>query len=93
MYTDDWLNVLNQIPKNSRITLTGGDPLMFKDFEKIFEKANQIAETNMITNGLLINDQKMEKLRKEIQSVVDIFTSGNLSKAEILTKEPLGEEL
>ena len=29
---------------------------------KSFAKANQIAETNMITNGILINDQKMEKL-------------------------------
>ena len=33
----------------------------------------------------------MEKLRKEIQSVVDIFTSGNLSKAEILTKELMND--
>ena len=45
MYTDDWLNVLNQIPKNSRITLTGGEPTLYKDFEMLFIKANEIAET------------------------------------------------
>ena len=29
----------------------------------------------------------MEKLKEHIQSVVDIFNSGNLSKAELLTKK------
>ena len=57
MTTENWLHVLDQIPKNSRITLTGGDPFMFKDFDKIFKRANEVAETNMITNGLLITDQ------------------------------------
>ena len=33
MTTDDWLRVINQIPKNSRITLTGGEPLVYKDFD------------------------------------------------------------
>ena len=32
---------INQIPKNSRITLTGGDPFMIKDFETIFSKVNE----------------------------------------------------
>ena len=41
MRTEDWIKVINQIPKNSRITLTGGDPFMFKDFETIFSKANE----------------------------------------------------
>ena len=65
MRAKDWIKVINQIPKNSRITLTGGDPFMFKDFEIIFSKANEIAETNMITNGLLLKNQKIEKLVNE----------------------------
>ena len=48
MTTENWLNVLDQIPKNSRITLTGGDPFMFKDFEKIFKRANEVAETKRV---------------------------------------------
>lgn len=83
MTTDNWLNLLDQIPKNSRITLTGGDPFMFKDFEKIFAKANQIAETNMITNGILINDQKMEKLLDQENFkvlAISIDTIGNINR-------------
>ena len=53
MLTNDWINLIDQIPQAPRITLTGGDPFMFKDFLKIFKKANQKAETNMITNGIL----------------------------------------
>ena len=31
----------------------------------------------------------MEKLKKHIQSIIDIFKSGNLSKAELLTKQAI----
>ena len=40
METEDWIKVIDQIPKNSRITLTGGEPLVFKGFDEIFIKAN-----------------------------------------------------
>ena len=83
MKTEDWLKVIGQIPKNSRITLTGGDPFMFQDFETIFSKANEIAETNMITNGLLLTDQKIEKLVNEKNFkvlAVSIDTIGNVNR-------------
>ena len=83
MTTENWLNVLDQIPKNSRITLTGGDPFMFKDFAKIFKRANEVAETNMITNGLLITDQKIEKLLNEKNFkvlAISIDTIGNYNR-------------
>ena len=38
-----------------------------------------------IRNGF--NDQNMEKLKKEIQFVVDVYKSGDFHKAELLTKE------
>ena len=62
MSTENWLNVIDQIPEKSRITLTGGEPLVFQDFDKIFSKANNIAETNIVTNGLLLSNQKIEQL-------------------------------
>ena len=83
MRTEDWIKVINQIPKNSRITLTGGDPFMFKDFETIFSKANEVAETNMITNGLLLNNQKIEKLLDEENFkvlAISIDTIGNVNR-------------
>jgi len=38
-----------------------------------------------IINGF--NDQKMEKLKKDIQLVVDVYKSGDFYKAELLVKE------
>ena len=51
---------------------------MIKKFD-IFKKARLINYNS--TNKL------MEKLKKEIQSVVGIYKSGNLEKAELLTKK------
>ena len=44
------------MPKDSRITLTGGEPLAYKGFKEIFLKANEENYTNIITNGTLLND-------------------------------------
>ena len=65
MYTSDWMNVISQIPANSRITLTGGEPLVYKDFKEIFVRANQIGETNIVTNGLLLDNENINLLLKE----------------------------
>ena len=44
MSTENWLELINQVPKGSRITLTGGEPLVYKDFEKILWKLTNIAK-------------------------------------------------
>ena len=83
MTTEDWLKVVNQIPKHSRISLTGGEPLVFKDFDMIFAKANEFSETNIITNGLLLDGQKVERLidQKNFKILgVSIDTIGNINR-------------
>lgn len=83
MSTENWLNVIDQIPEKSRITLTGGEPLVFQDFDKIFSKANNIAETNIVTNGLLLSNQKIEQLinQKNFKVLgVSIDTIGNVNR-------------
>ncbi len=83
METEDWIKVIDQIPKNSRITLTGGEPLVYKDFDLIFSKANQNAETNIVSNGLLLSNQKIEKILSEKNFKilgVSIDTIGNTNR-------------
>ena len=65
MNGDEWLNLIKQIPKNSRITMTGGEPMVFKNFNTIFAKANEFCETNIISNGLLLYNEKIEQLISE----------------------------
>ena len=83
METGDWIKVLDQIPDNSRITLTGGEPTVYKDFEMLFSKANEIAETNMITNGLLLGNQRIDHLlnHKNFKVLaISIDTLGNKNR-------------
>jgi len=83
MTTDDWLKVIRQVPKDSRITLTGGEPLVYKDFDMIFMEANKFGETNIVTNGLLLSNQKIEELIKQKNFKVlgvSIDTIGNVNR-------------
>ena len=65
MSPDDWLKLIDEIPHGSRITLTGGEPLVFQNFKEIFIKANKKCETNIITNGLLIDENIIELFLNE----------------------------
>ena len=54
MTAEDWIKLSDQLPKGSRVTLTGGEPVVIKDFRKIFDHVASRFECNMITNGLLL---------------------------------------
>ena len=56
MTADDWIKLTDQLPENSRVTLTGGEPIVIKDFRKIFDHVASKFECNMITNGLLLTE-------------------------------------
>jgi len=83
MNTDDWLKLIEEIPSQSRITLTGGEPLVYKDFNQIFKKANLKNETNIVSNGVLLNDKVMDTLLSEKNFKVlgiSIDTLGNVNR-------------
>ncbi len=58
MTTSDWLTLAKQLPFYSRVTLTGGEPLMFPGFEEVFSYVAKRYECNMISNGLLLRNKK-----------------------------------
>ncbi|MDP2635440.1 MULTISPECIES: radical SAM protein [unclassified Pseudoalteromonas] len=60
MTTQDWLNVVKQLPEYARVTFTGGEPLAFKDFEVIVNAVADKHECNIITNGLLLSEKKID---------------------------------
>ncbi|WP_066360798.1 radical SAM protein [Aliarcobacter cryaerophilus] len=55
--TKQWIDLINEIPDYARITFTGGEPFMFKGFEEVFKKAIEKHTCNIISNGLLLNDE------------------------------------
>lgn len=62
MSSDDWINVAKQLPDYARITLTGGEPLILPNFEKIFAFIAERFCCNVITNGLLLTKEKINYL-------------------------------
>ena len=62
MTTEDWINLSKQLPDYARITLTGGEPLMFKGFEEVFREVADKFDCNIITNGLLLTEKEIDFL-------------------------------
>jgi MoaA/NifB/PqqE/SkfB family radical SAM enzyme len=60
MTAKDWIKLTNELPPNSRVTLTGGEPVVLKDFRKVFDYVASKFECNMITNGILLTENLID---------------------------------
>ena len=60
MTKSDWLNFIDELPLGSRVTLTGGEPLVFKGFDEILAKLTKNHFVNIISNGVLLNEKFIE---------------------------------
>ena len=52
--TDEWFNIIDQIPWYSFVTLVGGEPLIRKDFIDILMKTAKktFGKLNVVSNGI-----------------------------------------
>ena len=64
--TEEWINIINQIPIFGFISIIGGEPLIRKDFSEIYKAASERVprRVNVYTNALLLNDKIMDDFVK-----------------------------
>ena len=57
--TEEWKNVIDQLPFYSIATLVGGEPLVRNDFIDILAYASKriMNKVHVVSNGILINDE------------------------------------
>ena len=66
MTTDEWINIINQIPFYSIVSFVGGEPLLREDFIKILRACSKRVhhKTHLITNGVLMDDRIVSAIVK-----------------------------
>ena len=57
-----WNNLTDQLPHYARVTFTGGEPLLFKQFKEVFSHVAQKHDCNIITNGMLLSEDIIDFL-------------------------------
>ncbi len=62
MTAEDWIAFSKQLPPYARVTFTGGEPLVFNGFDKVFKEVASKFECNMICNGLRLTEKKIDYL-------------------------------
>lgn len=65
MTAADWISLLDQLPEYATVTITGGEPLLFPDFEAVFTHITNRFPCNIISNGLLLNTDRLHMLLKQ----------------------------
>ncbi len=76
--TQDWFNIINQVPFYSFITLVGGEPLIRTDFIPILEKAckKTFGKVNVVSNGILIDDEIIKAFIKTKMILLSVSLDG-----------------
>lgn len=66
MTTQEWFNIIDQIPFYGFISLLGGEPLLRKDLIPILERASKqvMGKVNVISNGILLSEEIIDSFIK-----------------------------
>lgn len=60
--SEDWLHLIRQLPDYAHVTLTGGEPFLFKGFRDVFLEVTERHTCNIISNGLLLTEGLVDLL-------------------------------
>ena len=73
--TEDWLNIIKQIPRYAFVTLVGGEPLVRHDFCDILYAVSKrvYGKLNVVTNGILINEDVIDAFIKSKMNIEWLF--------------------
>lgn len=76
--TQEWFNIIEQIPFYSFVTLVGGEPLIRKDFIEILERTAKktFGKLNIVTNGILINDEIVDAFIRTKMMLLSVSLDG-----------------
>ncbi len=84
MTPEEWLRVIDQMPDYARVTLTGGEPLLFKGFMDVARAVGRRFNFNVISNGTLLSEKIIDRLLgiESFQVLsISIDTIGNVNRA------------
>jgi MoaA/NifB/PqqE/SkfB family radical SAM enzyme len=93
--TEDWIKVVEQLPDYAHVTLTGGEPFLFKGFKEVFLKVTEKHTCNIISNGLLLDEEVIDLLlsRKNFQVLsISVDNIGNTVRDVDVDKWKKAEE-
>lgn len=76
--TQEWFNIIDQIPFYSFVTLVGGEPLLRRDFISILEYAAKktFGKLNVVTNGTLITEEIIDAFIKTKMMLLSVSLDG-----------------
>lgn len=58
----DWIDFTKQLPSYARVTFCGGEPLLFPGFKEVFSYSAERFDCNLISNGVLLTEEKINFL-------------------------------
>ena len=59
---EEWLHVIEQVPRFSLITFTGGEPFVRKDFMELLTAASSRARTHFVSNTTMLPPDRAEAI-------------------------------
>lgn len=90
MTTQEWFNIIDQIPFYSFISLVAGEVTVREDFFEILEKCckKTFSKVSLITNGVLLNADSIKKYIKNNMLLFSVSIDGYESNHDKIRNKP-----
>ena len=75
----DWIKIVKQLPSYARVVFFGGEPLLYKEFNKIYEIVSSRFPCTIVTNGTLLDE-----------NIIDLLLSTNGLKNIFISIDDIG---
>ncbi len=87
--TQEWFDIINQIPAFSLITFCAGEVLIKKDFIDIYKKASEkFRKVTVISNGLALNEEIIDSFIKNKLMLLSVSLDAYGKKHDEIRKFP-----
>ena len=76
--TQEWFNIIEQLPPYAFVTLVGGEVTLRKDFLEIFEKVSNktFGKVNIVSNGILLTEDLIDNFVKNKLLLLSVSLDG-----------------
>lgn len=76
--TQEWFNIIDQIPFYALVTIIGGEVVLRKDFLPIFERTSKktMGKVNVVSNGVLLTEEIIDSFIKNKLLMLSVSLDG-----------------
>ncbi|NLH48319.1 MAG: radical SAM protein [Myxococcales bacterium] len=89
----DWIALAHSLPPYTLITITGGEPLLYPEFERLLDGIARRRVVNLLTNATLLTDELIDRILRRRVVLIGAPIYGTPERHDAFVRAPRHYEM